>query len=273
MEFTKMHGAGNDFIIINNIKAKIPVEKLGRLAESLCQRRFSIGADGFMVVDAPDYGGDYKMRFYNADGTFGEMCGNGARCVARYGYESGLAGETQKIETIAGMVMGYREDEDTYRVRLNDISVMKNMKAEVCGQTLDCVYIELGDPGIPHVVVKIPGLAHEDKENLRELGEALRYYKDFVKGVNVNFYDFTEEDGAVALTYERGVEDFTLACGTGTSAVVATLKEKGLVDGTKAEVQVPGGKLFVEIADEGIFLSGPTVVVAEGYVNVKELLD
>ena len=79
MEFTKMQGTGNDFIIINNIEAKIPVEKLGELAEKLCHRKFSIGADGLMVVDSPVFGGDFKMRYYNADGSFGEMCGNGAR--------------------------------------------------------------------------------------------------------------------------------------------------------------------------------------------------
>ena len=83
MKFTKMQGAGNDFIIINNMEEKLSVEKLGTLAKRICTRRLSIGADGLMVVDAPTEGGDYKMRFYNADGSLGEMCGNGARCIAR----------------------------------------------------------------------------------------------------------------------------------------------------------------------------------------------
>ena len=104
MKFTKMQGAGNDFIIINNMEEKLPVEKLGTLAKRICTRRLSIGADGLMVVDAPTEGGDYKMRFYNADGSLGEMCGNGARCIARYGYENGLAGITQRVETTAGLV-------------------------------------------------------------------------------------------------------------------------------------------------------------------------
>ena len=99
MKFWKMNGAGNDFVVLNNLEEHLRVEDLPQVARTLCERHLSIGADGLMVVDAPDQGGDYKMRFYNADGSMGEMCGNGARCICRYGYENGLAGETQTIET------------------------------------------------------------------------------------------------------------------------------------------------------------------------------
>lgn len=271
MEFTKMHAAGNDFIIINNMEEKIPVEKLGNLAETLCERRLSIGADGLMVVDYPEYGGDYKMRFYNADGSFGEMCGNGARCLTRYGYENELAGETQKIETIAGMIIGQRKDENMYCVRLNDVTTMKDMTVSVLEKEYECTYVELGDPGIPHAVVRIEGLASMDKEDLRELGKALRYCNAFPKGANVNFYDVTGEDEITELTYERGVEDFTLACGTGTGSVVAVLAEKHMVSGSDVKVTVPGGELFITLSEDGIFLTGPTVVVAEGYIRTKDL--
>ena len=104
MKFWKMNGAGNDFIILNNLEEHLPAEDFPRLARVLCERHLSIGADGFMVVDAPTQGGDYKMLFFNSDGTMGEMCGNGARCICRYGFENGLAGETQRVETTAGMV-------------------------------------------------------------------------------------------------------------------------------------------------------------------------
>lgn len=271
MEFTKMHAAGNDFIIINNMEEKIPVEKLGDLAETLCERRLSIGADGLMVVDYPEYGGDYKMRFYNADGSFGEMCGNGARCLARYGYENELAGELQKIETIAGMVVSRRKDENMYCVRLNDVAVMKDMTVTALDKEYRCTYVELGDPGIPHAAVNIPGLRAIDKEDLRELGRTLRYCDKFPKGANVNFYEITGEDKVAVLTYERGVEDFTLACGTGTGSVVAVLAAKKLVSGKDVEVKVPGGELFVSVSDDGLFLTGPTAVVAKGYINTKDL--
>ena len=89
LRFWKMNGAGNDFIVLNNLEEHLPVERLPQISRTLCERHMSIGADGLMVVDAPTCGGDYRMRFYNSDGSVGEMCGNGARCICRYGYENG----------------------------------------------------------------------------------------------------------------------------------------------------------------------------------------
>ena len=280
MKFTKMQGAGNDFIIINNMEEKLPVEKLGTLAKRICTRRLSIGADGLMVVDAPTEGGDYKMRFYNADGSLGEMCGNGARCIARYGYENGLAGITQRVETTAGLVIGERIDERQYRIRLNDISKINiDEKITVDGIERTYSYVELGNPGLPHVVMEIPGLSTMDKEELRLLGKELRYSEKFPKGANVNFYEITGEDTLVELTYERGVEDFTMACGTGTGSVAAVLTEKNLVSGNDVRVSVPGGELFITIKKDSesgrtkdIFLTGPTNIVAEGVVTDEDLL-
>ena len=94
LKFWKMNGAGNDFLIVNNLEEHLPVSCFPQMARTLCQRHLSIGADGLMVVEAPTAGGDYKMLFYNSDGSIGEMCGNGARCICRYGCENGLAGET-----------------------------------------------------------------------------------------------------------------------------------------------------------------------------------
>ena len=103
-----MNGAGNDFIVVDNRTLCASPERLGRIAAVLCRRRFSVGADGLMAVEPAEQGGDFKMRFFNADGSVGEMCGNGARCICRYGYELGLAGETQRVETTAGLVTGLR---------------------------------------------------------------------------------------------------------------------------------------------------------------------
>ena len=120
MKFTKMHGAGNDFIIINAMQEQIAPERIPELARVLCSRRTGIGADGLMLTDHPTDGGDFKLLFYNADGSLGEMCGNGARCIARYGYEHGLSGDKANIETTAGLVTGERISETQYRIRLND---------------------------------------------------------------------------------------------------------------------------------------------------------
>lgn len=119
MRFTKMHGAGNDFIIIDIMRENIPPASLPALARKLCAAHTSLGADGLMAVTAAKNGGDYAMLFYNADGSLGEMCGNGARCVARYGFEKGLAGEIQRIETTAGLVTGRRLSKRIYQVCLN----------------------------------------------------------------------------------------------------------------------------------------------------------
>ena len=175
MKFTKMQGAGNDFIVINNIEEKLPQAQFAALARRLCTRRMSIGADGMMIVDAPQNGGDYRMYFYNADGSLGEMCGNGARCIARYGYEKGLAGETQRVETTAGLVVGQRRDKRMYTVRLNDITKFaQDVTAKIDGKTVQCDYLELGDPGLPHAVVLLDGDCAMTQEALRELGRKLR---------------------------------------------------------------------------------------------------
>ena len=104
MRFTKMNGAGNDFLILNNLVEHIDHSLFPSIARTLCHRRLSIGADGLMVVESPGQGGDYRMLFYNADGSPGEMCGNGARCICRYGREAGLAGDEQTVETPSGIV-------------------------------------------------------------------------------------------------------------------------------------------------------------------------
>ncbi len=105
MKFWKMNGAGNDFIILNNLEEHLPLEAIPQIARTLCRRRMSIGADGLMVVEAADQGGDFKMLFFNSDGSVGEMCGNGARCICRYGFENGLARAAQAVETTAGMCL------------------------------------------------------------------------------------------------------------------------------------------------------------------------
>ena len=111
MRFTKMNGAGNDFIILNNLKEHISWDRFPSIARTLCRRHLSIGADGLMIVESPLQGGDYRMLFYNSDGSQGEMCGNGARCICRYGYETGLAGKSQTVESPSGLVTGTRPAE------------------------------------------------------------------------------------------------------------------------------------------------------------------
>ena len=277
MRFWKMNGAGNDFVILNNLEEHLPLEQLPQIARTLCERHMSIGADGLMVVDAPSQGGDYRMLFYNSDGSVGEMCGNGARCICRYGYENGLAGETQTVETTAGIVTGRRIDQRLYRIRLNDPTTVRlDSPVEADGVTYVCSYVELGNPGIPHAVVPYAGLRQADENELRELGRAIRWNKVFPKGANVNFYEITGEDLIFERTFERGVEDFTYACGTGTGCVVTALTLMGKVSGRQVRVNMTGGQLIVDVDLQGstvqnLYLTGPTNIVCKGEVTDEEL--
>ncbi|MCD7844822.1 MAG: diaminopimelate epimerase [Oscillospiraceae bacterium] len=277
MRFWKMNGLGNDFIILNNIEERLPAERLPELARRLCHRRFSIGADGLMVVEAAEQGGDFKMLFFNSDGTVGEMCGNGARCICRYGYETGLAGERQTVETTAGLVTGQRLSRRTYRIRLNDPAVIDlDRSIEVDGRAYACSYIELGSPGLPHAVISLPSLENEDEEALRALGRKIRWHRDFPKGANVSFYQCLTPGHVLAKTFERGVEDFTLACGTGAGSVATALTLLGRCSGENIRVSMPGGDLFVDVLTQGgmvesLYLTGLTNIVAQGEATDEEL--
>ena len=274
MQFWKMNGAGNDFIILNNIQEGLPAEAFPVLARTLCTPHRSLGADGFMVVEPAQGEGDFRMRFYNSDGSVGEMCGNGARCICRYGYETGLAGPTQRVETTAGLVIGERISQRAYRVRLNDpttLSLHEELEAE--GAVWPCAYVELGNPGLPHAVVPYPGLAGADPQALFRLGRALRNHPRFPKGANVNFYEVTGPDQVLEKTYERGVEDFTLACGTGTGSVVTVLTLLGQVSGQGVQVTMAGGVLTVDVERQGDQVTGLYTHWAHQLVAKGEIFD
>lgn len=279
MRFTKMNGAGNDFILLDAIAEPFDESAAPALARALCDRRRSIGADGLMLVTRAEGDADYRMRFYNSDGSPGEMCGNGARCICRYGYENGLAGETQRVETTAGLVTGWRMGKRLYRIRLNDPCHLRlDGRLEVDGITYDCAYVELGDPGIPHAAVPIAGLRDYDTAALLRLGRTLRHYPDFPKGANVNFYEIIGPDHVYERTYERGVEDFTYACGTGTGSVVTVLTLLGKVSGKHVRVDMTGGTLYVDAERNAagrvtdLYLTGPTNVVCKGEITDENLV-
>ncbi len=272
-----MHGAGNDFVIVNGMDSALPAECFPALARTLCAFHTGVGADGMMVVVPPVRGGDYGMLFYNADGSVGEMCGNGARCICRYGYDHGLAGERQTVETTAGPVVGERIDDTRYRVRLNDPSLVDlHRPVPADGASCDCAYLELGNPGLPHAVLLLPDWDAWDRDRLRALGRALRFSAVFPKGANVSFVKPLGPGEVKAVTYERGVEDFTLACGTGCGSIAAALCLRGLTSGGELRISMPGGELSVSLTRDGdtvrdIRLTGPTRLVFEGEVSAELL--
>ncbi len=255
MEILHMSGAGNDFAVLDARGQTLDFETL---SQKLCAQ---LGADGFLALDVSEKA-DFKLHFYNPDGSRGEMCGNGARCICKFAYDMGVAKEAMTVETDAGLVYGWRLAENQYRVQLNNPGLVD----------LHChpnaAYVELGDPGIPHSVTEYPTLEWADKEKLLPRFLEIRNSDVFPKGVNVNFYRWLAEDSVQMLTFERGVEDFTLACGTGSASTAVTLWLQGKLPGGKLTAQNPGGTLHITIEGQSehissLYLEGPAEVVGK----------
>ena len=253
MKVTYMNGAGNDFMVIDARGATYDFETM---AKEYCA---ITGADGFMAVDYSDVA-DFRLHFYNSDGSRGEMCGNGARCICRFAYDLGIVGKNMVVQTDAGLVPGECLDGTNFRVRLNNPSALDlNRKGDVA-------YVELGNPGVPHAVAECPDLDWDTAEGKKEIFRSLRFDPAFPKGANVNFYRWLGDAHVQVLTFERGVEDYTLACGTGTGSVAATLWMKGQLPFGHLVAENKGGTLSVTITGENgvisaIDLEGPTEVV------------
>lgn len=270
--FYKLQGAGNDFILIDNQELNFASEQLTKFAARVSTRRVSVGADTLIAVEAARGSGDFYARFFNADGSEAEMCGNGARCVARWAFETGIAKEKMIIETIAGDVPAERLDKRTYRVQLNSPTVFEADKLlQVDGKEVTVDYVELGNPGIPHLVVHVPDLAMTELETILDFARKLRIHPAFEKGANVNFYDILSDQTVVERTYERGVENFTLACGTGTGSTAYALTKKGLVKSDPVVIEVLGGQLQVNVVENDLYLIGDTNMVVKGTILDEDL--
>ena len=253
MECWHLSGAGNDFAVVDMRGRTMDLQSL---AMQLCQQ---LGADGFLALDDSETA-DIRMHFYNPDGLRGEMCGNGIRCLCRFAWEKGVVGEHIRVQTDAGLVTVDRLNDSDYRVALNLPSVVKlRCKDEIS-------YVELGDPGIPHAVIPVPGLEFTDREKLRPLALSLRDDPVFLKGVNMNFYTRLNDDTVRVLTFERGVEDYTLACGTGCGSLAVTLWLQGQLPGGTLTAENQGGILRLTVAGtdktvEKLILEGPTEIL------------
>ena len=226
-----MNGAGNDFAVVDARNINIDMSDMAR---GLCERR---GCDGFMALDNSSIA-DFKLHFYNSDGSRADMCGNGARCICRFAYDNGIASEQMTVETDAGIVEGRRIGERIYRVRLNtprDITLNKRDGVDYC------------IVGVPHAVIEVEKLDFADADRLFAKARDLRAELN----ANVNFYSRLSEDTVKIMTYERGVADFTLACGTGSGAVARILFERGSVGGNSVTLQNQGGDLTVTMTPDG----------------------
>jgi diaminopimelate epimerase len=266
LRFTKMNGAGNDFVMIDNRAGDVQLrpEQIVRI----CDRHRGVGADGILLLEKGSNGADFRMRYYNRDGGEAEMCGNGARCFARFANK--IAGAPTKIsfQTAAGLIRGELHAElvtlqmsEPKDLRLS-IELVANDKKE------DVHFI---NSGVPHVVVSVSKV---DDVDVRRRGEAIRRHKDFSPhGANVNFIEMRGPKKITVRTFERGVEDETLACGTGVvaSALIFAATEK--VDGPISVMVRSGSELNVDFKRAGdrftnVTLTGPAEFAFEGAIEL-----
>ena len=220
IDFYKMSGSGNDFIIIDNRDNIIDKNGLSNFIAKVCRRKMSVGADGMILVENTD-SADFKWRFFNSDGSIAEMCGNGARCVARFAYLNEIAGSKMTFETLAGIVEAEVIGERV-KVKMTDPSELKT------GDTIELenelVSISSINTGVPHVVIVKDST---DDVDIVKIGREIRYHDKFLPaGTNVNFACHIKDNTIAIRTYERGVEDETLACGTGAAASAIVMANK-----------------------------------------------
>ncbi len=220
--FYKMSGSGNDFIIIDNRKRIVDEAGLMNFVASVCRRKMSVGADGLILIENAD-AVDFKWRFFNSDGSVAEMCGNGARCAARFAHIKGIAGTEMSFETEAGIIHA-KVAKNQVKIKMPDPADLKTDYAlELENSTLSVSSV---NTGVPHVVVEADNI---DDIEVVKLGREIRFHDVFdPAGTNVNFVCLQNDDIVAIRTYERGVEDETLACGTGAiaCAIVISYKKK-----------------------------------------------
>jgi diaminopimelate epimerase len=215
--FYKMSGSGNDFILIDNRRSVVPSEDLPAFTAQVCRRKMSVGADGLILLETSDRA-DFRWRFYNSDGSTAEMCGNGARCAARFAFIHGIAGEKMRFETLAGII-GAQVQGDQVRIRMTDPCDLVLADQLDTGQ--ERIAYNSINTGVPHVVIEVEDL---EKVAVTSLGQRIRRHPRFAPaGTNVNFIAPLTDAAWAVRTYERGVEDETLACGTGIAAAALVL--------------------------------------------------
>jgi len=261
--FYKIHGNGNDFILIDNRRGILKSRNLGGLAMQVCHRNRSVGADGLIVI-VPSKKADFKWRFFNADGSEAEMCGNGSRCAARFATIKRIAPKNMTFETLAGIIHAEVKKE-TVRVQLAGASGLRlNIAVPVVGGTRTGHFI---NTGVPHLVYLSD---HLDGEDVQAVGKATRYHELFQPaGTNVNFIQVTGPHKLRIRTYERGVEGETLACGTGAVAAALVAASIGKVSSPVNVTTRGGDKLSVSFVQNGeeftdLHLEGKAEVVCEG---------
>jgi diaminopimelate epimerase len=267
--FAKLHGNGNDFILIDEYqKLVIPDDMKGQFAAIYCDRRFGIGADGVIFLSKPEKN-DLRMRIFQPDESEAEMCGNGIRCLARFAFDAGYVKESCTVETPAGEIgvsMGYK-DEDFLATILMPAPRYDRRDIPATGtgeyrETIEGYEVYAVNTGVPHAVIPVDSV---DAVDMEAVAPKIRHHPTFPKGANVNFMEKTGDNSIRIRTFERGVEDETLSCGTGGTAAAAVAHKLGLV-GETVEVETRGGPLTIYLRDEAK-MEGPATTVFTGVIS------
>jgi diaminopimelate epimerase len=269
IRFWKMSGCGNDFIVIDHRRPLIAEGRIVAFVRRVCRRRVSVGADGLILVEA-DSGADFRWRFYNADGSRAEMCGNGARCAARFAHLIGIAGPRLCFATDAGLVRAEVQGAQVAIALPDPGEVSPRMTIEAPEGQIACRTVHTG---VPHAVIVSQALETLDVVGL---GRPIRHHPHFApQGVNVNFIQ-PLADGSLAIrTYERGVEEETLACGTGSAAAALVMAAEGRI-ASPARLMTRGGPLEIRFTHcggrfTGLSLAGDARVVYAGELHPEAL--
>lgn len=274
--FTKMNGAGNDFILIDNRELIIPHSVQSQFATAVCKRMFSVGADGVIFIEKSETA-DFSWQFYNSDGSLAEMCGNGARCAARFAYKKGIAGATNmSFETLAGTVHAELSGDETVQL---EMTLPEDFRSDLL-ITLDGqpFLVDFLNTGVPHAIVYVDGILDIEDVPIEKWGSFIRYHQFFTpKGTNVNFVSPSSDGGLIVRTYERGVEGETMACGTGVVAV-ALCASRRLGISSPVSIRTSGGEVLMVAFEQAEslentqpFLQGPARIVYEGALSREAL--
>ncbi|MEW6186017.1 MAG: diaminopimelate epimerase [Thermodesulfobacteriota bacterium] len=273
LKITKMSGSGNDFILLDNRSGIVPDLQMPLIARSLCRRMVSVGADGMIFIVSSDRY-DFKWRFFNADGSEAEMCGNGGRCAARFAFLQGIAGAAMTFETLAGPIPSWVEGTSVKLQLTKPQDLRTERRIEVSGKPLDLDFI---NTGVPHALIRVKDIETAD---MAGLGPQIRYHEYFQPaGANVNFVQLKNPGELLVRTYERGVEGETLACGTGSvaAAAMAFYKSEAV---SPIKVHTRGGEVltvYVEgIPDktiEKVYLEGAVRLIFQGEVFEEALFE
>ncbi|HVN72340.1 MAG TPA: diaminopimelate epimerase [Desulfomonilia bacterium] len=262
--FTKMAGAGNDFIMVDNVRNTYDLD-WRTFAVRSCALKTGIGADGVIVI-GQDARTDFTFRIFNADGSEAEMCGNGARCAALFAYQHGLVRETMRFRTLAGII-GARINSQDVAIEMTDPFGMETgIAIDVAGRKTTVHFI---NTGVPHTVIFSDHVADEP---VFELGRAVRNHSHFAPGgTNADFVQVLSPDRIHVRTYERGVENETYACGTGAVAAAIVSAHLGKVSGVPVSVRTQGGELKIDFKKTNgsysqIWLMGPVDTVFTGEI-------